>query len=124
MGVGRACVVGLFYAWGMSERLAKLQKLLALDEGDVFVLYGLAQEYGKVGEYAQAVGFYDRALAVDPGYCYAYYHKARAQQGAGDIAAARATVQAGVQAAHRVGDGKALGELSTLQVELAEQDGR
>ncbi|MFO0491713.1 MAG: tetratricopeptide repeat protein, partial [bacterium] len=74
IGMGRACVVGLFYAWGMSERLAKLQKLLALDERDVFVLYGLAQEYGKVGEYAQAVGFYDRALAVDPGYCYAYYH--------------------------------------------------
>lgn len=104
----------------MSDRLAKLTKLLALDDRDTFVLYALAQEHAKAGDHDQAITFYDRTLAVDPAYCYAYFHKARSQQAQGDIPAARLTVQTGITAAHRAGDGKALGELSSLQVELAE----
>ncbi|MCA3005734.1 MAG: tetratricopeptide repeat protein [Planctomycetaceae bacterium] len=100
--------------------IAQLEKLLALDPADTFVLYGLAQEHAKQKNFGEAVAFYDRCLAVDPGYCYAYFHKARAQQAMGDLAGAKVTAQAGVQAAHRAGDGKALSELSTLQVELAE----
>jgi tetratricopeptide (TPR) repeat protein len=84
------------------------------------VLYGLAQEHAKAGDLARAVEFYDRTLAADAGYCYAYFHKAKAQAALGDLAAARATVAAGVRAAHGVRDEKALGELSTLQTELGE----
>lgn len=104
----------------MSDRLAKLTKLLALDDRDTFVLYALAQEHAKAGDHHQAITFYDRTLDADPAYCYAYYHKARSQQAAGDVAAARQTVHAGIVAAHRAADSKALGELSTLQTELAE----
>lgn len=104
----------------MPTRLEQLTKLLALDPADAFVLYGLAQEHAKLGDHAAAVGFYDRCLAADPAYCYAYYHKARSQQAAGDLPGARATVLAGITAAHRAGDSKAAGELSTLQTELAE----
>lgn len=107
----------------MSERLAKLTKLLAADPADTFVLYALAQEHAKVGDHTQAVAFYDRLLAADPAYCYAYYHKALSQQAASDLAGARQTVLAGVQAAHRAGDGKALSELTSLQIELAEAGG-
>lgn len=111
----------LRYSCPMSDRLAKLLKLLALDDQDTFVLYGIAQEHAKQGDHAQAVTWFDKTLAIDPQYCYAYYHKARSQQAAGDLPAARQTVLAGVQAAHRAGDGKALAELSNLQVELSEQ---
>lgn len=104
----------------MPTRLEQLTKLLALDPADAFVLYGLAQEHAKVGDHAAAIDFYDRCLAVDAGYCYAYYHKARSQLAAGDLPAARATVLTGITAAHRAGDAKAAGELSTLQTELAE----
>jgi tetratricopeptide (TPR) repeat protein len=104
----------------VSDRLAKLEKLLALDPADTFVLYGIAQEHGKAGDFVKAIEFYDRTLAADPAYCYAYFHKARAQQAAGDLNGARQTALAGVQAAHRAGDQKALGELSGLQVELSE----
>lgn len=104
----------------MNDRLAKLQKLLALDDRDTFVLYALAQEHAKARDHGRAVEFFDRCLAVDPAYCYAYFHKARSQQAAGDLAAARATVQVGITAAHRAADAKALGELSSLQMELAE----
>ncbi|MFT3686319.1 MAG: hypothetical protein QM783_15600 [Phycisphaerales bacterium] len=72
----------------MSDRLAKLEKLLALDPADTFVLYGIAQEHGKAGDFAKAIEFYDRTLAADPAYCYAYFHKARAQQAAGDLTGA------------------------------------
>ncbi|MCW5764536.1 MAG: tetratricopeptide repeat protein [Phycisphaeraceae bacterium] len=105
---------------GTTDRLAKLEKLLALDGRDTFVLYGLAQEHAKMGDHARAVDFYNRCLEVDPAYCYAYYHKARSLQAAGNLAAARQTVLAGVQAALRAGDAKAHGELSGLQIELAE----
>lgn len=104
----------------MSDRLAKLTKLLALDDHDAFVLYGLAQEHAKLGDHAKAIEFYDRCLKVDAAYCYAYYHRARSQMATGDLAGARATAAQGIQAAHRAGDGKAASELSTLQVELSE----
>lgn len=104
----------------MSPRLAKLQQLLAADPRDAFTLYALAQEHAKAGDHAQAVTFFDRCIEADPAYCYAFYHKARAQQTLGQRAAARAAALAGVQAAQRAGDAKALSELSTLQVELSE----
>ena len=106
-----------------ADRLTKLQKLLSIDPNDAFVLYGLAQEYAKVGDHAQAIAFYDRTLNADPAYLYAYYHKARSQQAAGDLPNARATVQRGIRVAHQAGDGKALSELSNLQIELAEARG-
>jgi tetratricopeptide (TPR) repeat protein len=104
----------------MSDRLTQLMRLLELDERDTFVLYALAQEHAKLGDHAAAVRAYDRTLEVDPGYCYAYFHKARSQQALDDLPGARATVQAGIQAAVRAGDAKAHAELSSLQVELAE----
>jgi len=102
----------------MSERLAKLSALLAADPTDTFVLYALAQEHAKAGDHAQAVIYYDRTLATDPAYCYAYFHKARSQQEQGDIASAVRTVREGLLAAQKSGDGKALGELSSLLDEL------
>ncbi|MGQ0627197.1 MAG: hypothetical protein ACT4PL_03750 [Phycisphaerales bacterium] len=102
------------------SRLAKLEKLLALDGRDTFVLYALAQEHGTAGDHGRAIEFYDRTLAVDPTYCYAYFHKARCQQQVGAIGPARETVRDGIAAAHRAADSKALNELSGLAVELAE----
>ena len=60
-----------------------LQRLLEKDPKDPFLLYGLAQEYAKAGDVAKAVEYYDRCLAADPLYCYAYFHKARVQQALG-----------------------------------------
>jgi tetratricopeptide (TPR) repeat protein len=107
----------------MNDRLAKLLSLFAADPGDTFVLYGIAQEHNKAGEHAKAIEFYDLALASDPAYCYAYYHKAQSQRAMGDLAGARQTALEGVQAAHKAGDGKALSELTNLQVELSEGAG-
>ncbi|HYE61072.1 MAG TPA: tetratricopeptide repeat protein [Phycisphaerales bacterium] len=102
----------------MSERLAKLQGLLAADPNDPFVLYGIAQEYAKQGDTARAVEFYDRCLGADPAYCYAYFHKARALQDAGRVEEAIATAKVGVAAARKAQDGHAASELQGLLDEL------
>lgn len=100
------------------SRLAKLESLLAADPRDTFTLYALAQEHAKAGGWARAIEFYDRTLAADSAYCYAYFHKAKAQAARGDSTAAQATVAAGLAAAQRAGDAKALNELASLQIEL------
>ncbi|MDX2118077.1 MAG: tetratricopeptide repeat protein [Planctomycetota bacterium] len=91
--------------------LEQLQKLLAVDPSDAFVLYAIAQEHAKVGRHAEAVEFYDRCLGVDADYCYAYYHKAKSLQHLEREADAARVLEEGVQVARRVGDAKALSEL-------------
>jgi tetratricopeptide (TPR) repeat protein len=98
--------------------LEQLEKLLAADPTDAFVLYGVAQEHAKLGDFARAVEFYDRCLTVDPAYCYAYYHKARAQDAAGDRSGAVATLRAGLVKARAIGDSHAASEISGLLDEL------
>lgn len=100
------------------SRIAQLEKLLAMDANDTFVLYGLAQEHAKAGNHAAAVAWYDRCLAVDPVYCYAYFHKARSQQAMGEIAGAIGTLKAGQAASKQAGDMKALSEISGFLDEL------
>lgn len=95
-----------------------LQRLLEQDPKDPFLLYGLAQEYAKAGDVGRAVEFYDRCLAADPAYCYAYFHKARAQQQADHGTQAVATVKAGIAAARKAADAHALSELQGLLDEL------
>ncbi|MFA6045099.1 MAG: hypothetical protein WC718_08955 [Phycisphaerales bacterium] len=98
--------------------IAQLEKLLAIDPSDPFVLYGLAQEHAKAKDFAAACAMYDRCLAADAGYCYAYYHKAKAQQAAGDEVAAIATLRTGLVAAKKASDFKAMSEISGFLDEL------
>jgi tetratricopeptide (TPR) repeat protein len=98
--------------------LEQLEKLLAADPDDAFVLYGLGQEHAKRGELARAVSFYDRCLRVDPAYCYAYYHKAKALDAAGDRAGALAALKAGLAKAQSIGESHAAAEISGLLDEL------
>ncbi len=96
------------------SRLDKLLKILAAEPGDAFTLYGIAQEYSKAGDAARAVEFYDRCLAANPAYCYAYYHKAKTQADAGDPNGATATLRSGLEVAKHAGDAKAAGEIAAL----------
>ena len=102
---------------GMS-RMEQLQKLHAADPSDADVLYMLAQEHAKAGRYADAVAWYDRCIEVDGQYHYAYYHKARAQQSAGDDAGAIATLTTGLARARSAGDAKATNEIGAFLDEL------
>lgn len=92
--------------------LAQLERLLAADPADPFVLYGIAQEHAKSGAHARAVEFYDRCLAADPAYCYAYYHKAKSLEALGREADAVQTLRDGAAAAKKAGDEHAVSEIS------------
>lgn len=96
-----------------------LQRLLAADPNDAFVLYGLAQEYARLGETVRAVEYYDRCIAADVSYCYAYYHKAKALEAAGRVDEAVRTLRAGVDAAKKAQDGHALSEMTGYLDEIA-----
>lgn len=100
-----------------TERITKLEKLLSADPNDAFVLYSLAQEFGKAGapgETAKALVFYDRCIAADPNYCYAYYHKAKLLGDNDRNEEAIQTLKVGMTVAKAAKDGKALNEIAGL----------
>lgn len=98
--------------------IAQLTALLEKDPDDTFLLYALAQEHAKNHNHDDAIRCYDRVIAVDPNYLYAYYHKARSQQAQDDEPAAAATARQGLDRAQAAGDAKAVGELAALLDEL------
>jgi len=96
----------------MTDRITQLKALLKQEPDDPFCLYSIAMEYLKAGDRESAAAYFDRTIEVDPSYCYAYYHKARAQKQGGDVEAARATLRIGLERARTCGDQKAESELA------------
>lgn len=103
----------------MADRLAQLTKLLSADPADTFILYGLATEYAKLGQLDHAITHFDRCLAVDPDYLYAYYHKAKLLSEHDRLPEAIAALNTGISRAKAARDAKALSEMSALLDELA-----
>jgi tetratricopeptide (TPR) repeat protein len=102
----------------MPDRIATLKSMLESEPNDTFCLYGLAMEYSRLGQIPQAVAWFDQTLTVDPNYLYAYFHKARCQEQAGDSAAAAETLRQGVERAQNAEDPKALNEMSAYLDQL------
>ncbi|MEL6497366.1 MAG: tetratricopeptide repeat protein [Planctomycetota bacterium] len=91
--------------------IEQLEGILANDPDDAFMQYALALEYAKIREHDKAVASFDRCLAIDPSYCYAYFHKAKTLEDAGNADEAIATLETGLGIARETGDQKALGEI-------------
>lgn len=98
--------------------MEQLHKLLAADPTDADVMYMLAQEHARSGDHAGAVAWYDKCLATKPDYHYAYYHKAKSLEAAGDVDGALASLRNGQRLAMRAGDNKAANELTAYLDEL------
>ncbi len=94
-----------------SDKLTKLFALLERSPKDTFLLYGVGMEYKKLNDIPRAIDYFNQTLAVDPGYCYAYYQRGQVQEMTGDLASAKSSYSAGIAAAERVGDGHARSEL-------------
>lgn len=103
-----------------TDRLQALLSMLESDPEDAFCLYGIAQEYATRGEHAQAIEFYDRAIASDPTDAYAFFHKGRSLQALQRNKDATETLTAGLQVARTQGDLHAESELQGYLQELAE----
>lgn len=94
--------------------LAQLQSLLAKSPDDPFLLYGVALEHAKAGAVDEACGWFDRCLAADGAYCYAYFHKGKTLLDAGRVQQGLEVVRAGLKAARQHNDYKAMSELQGL----------
>jgi tetratricopeptide (TPR) repeat protein len=94
-----------------SDKLTKLFLMLQKQPEDTFLLYGIGMEYKKLDDLPRAIEYFNKVIAVDPGYCYAYYQRAQTQEQAGDVAAAKQSYQEGITNAVRVGDAHAKSEL-------------
>ena len=101
----------------MSTRLEQLHKLHAADPDDADVTYMIAMEYANADDPAALPGvldWLDKTLALDAGYLYAYFQKAKAQSALGKDADAQATLKLGIEKAQAAGDAKAVDELTVL----------
>ena len=95
----------------ISPRLRQLRQMLEKTPDDPFLLYGIALEYKKARDPQQALGYLERVIKADPGYCYAYFQRGQIQESLGDTEAARCTYLDGIEAAGRKGDAHARSEL-------------
>ena len=95
----------------MSDRLEKLQQMLAKEPNDTFLLYGIAMEHKKLNDAAAALEFLDRVTQLDPAYCYAYHQKGLVHESQGDAEAAKRAYREGIAAATKKGDDHARGEI-------------
>jgi tetratricopeptide (TPR) repeat protein len=93
----------------VSERMRQIQTMLQREPDDPFLIYGLAMEFKKASALNEALAAFDRVIAVDPAYCYAYFQKGQTLELKGDSEAARKAYQAGIAAAS--GDAHAREEL-------------
>lgn len=96
----------------LTDRMRQLQLMLQRQPNDPFLLYGLALEYKKAGDPANALQYLQRVTQNDPNYCYAYFQCGMVYESQGNTDAAKQSYREGVEAAERSGDAHAREELS------------
>lgn len=79
-----------------TNRIDTLRDLLAQNPANSFMRYGLAMEYVKAGELAQAVEEFAAILTHDPTYSAAYFHGGQALEKLGRLDDARDYYRRGV----------------------------
>jgi tetratricopeptide (TPR) repeat protein len=94
------------------DRLDELQKLLAADPTDSFLLYAMAMEHLKRGDIRQAIIEFQRIIDHDPAYVAAYFMCGRALRDRGDKPAAHHMWIRGIAKAREIGDSHAASEMS------------
>ena len=99
----------------MSQRLEQLLKLAQATPDDPLAHYAAGLELCHLERWDEAVAAFDRALAANASYSAAYFHKGKAQLKAGQGAAARATLDAGIVVAQKAGDMKTVKEMTELR---------
>ena len=100
------------------SRIEKLLEYLKTNDKDSFLQHALALEYIKTGDDEQARKLFEGILSDNPDYVGSYYHLAKLLERTGDTEGAVHCYQKGMEAAGRVGDQHAFGELRSALEEL------
>jgi Flp pilus assembly protein TadD len=102
----------------MATRLDQLQKMLEREPNDTFLLYGLAMEFKKAGEYEAALEHLEKVVQLEPGHGYAFFQRGQIEESRGDVAAAKRAYVDGIAAATKSGDAHARSELEGALQEI------
>jgi len=94
-----------------STRLDVLKSMVAQNPNDSFSRYGLAMEYRNGGDLEGAVREFRELIAINPNYCYAYFHGGQTLEKLGRLEEAGALYRDGIEAAVRAGDQHARSEI-------------
>jgi tetratricopeptide (TPR) repeat protein len=100
------------------DRLQMLTEFLQQNPGDAFARYGLAMEYSKAGQTAQALAEFNKLLELHPDYTNGYFMAAQVLERSGRTPEARQMLEKGVEAARRTGNKHVLSEMSGMLDEL------
>ena len=94
-----------------TDRMDKLRAMLERDTADPFLLFAMAMEHNKLRQTAEALDWFQKTIAKDPGYAVAYHQAALTCEDAGDIEQAKRLYREGIAAARKKGDDHAAGEM-------------
>jgi Tfp pilus assembly protein PilF len=94
-----------------SQRIARLLEFHKQTPTDPFICHALGLEYAGAADYALATAYFNKALEADPDYVATYLHLGKACEAARQHMTAREVYQKGIDAAVRLGDEHARGEL-------------
>ncbi|GAB3415792.1 tetratricopeptide repeat protein [Niabella aquatica] len=93
------------------SRIDQIQDLLKENPEDSFLQHALALEYVKQGDDENARHVFEALLLADPDYVGSYYHLAKLYERSGREETAIKVYERGMEAARRLGDQHAYGEL-------------
>jgi Tfp pilus assembly protein PilF len=85
--------------------------MLAREPNDTFLLYGIALEHKKVGDFPAAIEHLNRVIQIDPNYFYAYHQRGLTYEQQGDLESAKKSYRDGIAAATKQGDAHAAEEI-------------
>lgn len=103
-----------------------LESMLSRGQDNALLRYGLGGECLKAGEHLAALGHFERAVVLDPGYSAAWRQLGKAAQAAGRTDRAREAWQEGIATAQAAGDLQAAREMSVFlrRLEASGAEGR
>ena len=96
------------------NRREKLEEMLKACPQDPFLHYGLAMENRRGGNLDGALTGLATAIACDPNYVAAYFHRGQIMAEKDDAEGARQILRDGIAVARRVGDAHAAEEMTGL----------
>ena len=103
--------------------LDSLEKMLGKGIDNALLRFGLGKGYLDRDDYAKAAEHLQRCVEFDPKYSAAWKLLGKAQQGLGDMAAARDAWEHGIQAAQAHGDKQAEKEMQVFVRKLNKAQG-
>lgn len=106
----------------MTDRLSVLQQMLQNNPNDSFTLFAIAKEFEGKGNDKEALLWFERLRAANPGYVGLYYHLGKLYERLEDIEKALEAYDAGIAVARAANNMHALNELSMARLNIADPE--